>query len=352
MQQKNEIRILFFADTHLGFDYPIRPKIERRRRGQDFFDNYLRILKHAADSKMDLVVHGGDLFFRSRLPQKIIDLAYEPLFEFAEHGIPFLIVPGNHERSELPVSLYLTHSNIHVFEKPKTLKFDLAGICLAMVGFPFERNDIRNRFKSILAKSGWNDDSADIRLLCMHQAVEGAQVGPSNYTFRYGRDVIKMTDIPTDFLAILTGHIHRQQILRKPLPDARGEMPIIYPGATERTSFAEKSENKGYFEIQIRRGDDDNWQIHQLNFIKLPTRPMVDLILDNNVDKSNLKSYILAEISKFNPNAIVRIKFDKSVNDSVSTMLTSQFLRDIFPASMNFQFSSDFNTKHNSRFTK
>jgi DNA repair exonuclease SbcCD nuclease subunit len=31
----------------------------------------------------DFVVHGGDLFFRSHVPEKIVDLAYQPLYVFS-----------------------------------------------------------------------------------------------------------------------------------------------------------------------------------------------------------------------------------------------------------------------------
>ena len=31
------IRVLLLADTHLGFDLPSKPRVERRRRGPDFF---------------------------------------------------------------------------------------------------------------------------------------------------------------------------------------------------------------------------------------------------------------------------------------------------------------------------
>ena len=37
------VRILFLADTHLGYDLPFRPRIKRRRRGPEFFaiiDNF------------------------------------------------------------------------------------------------------------------------------------------------------------------------------------------------------------------------------------------------------------------------------------------------------------------------
>jgi len=34
---KKTIKILFLAYIHLGFDLPLRPGIQRRRRGDDFF---------------------------------------------------------------------------------------------------------------------------------------------------------------------------------------------------------------------------------------------------------------------------------------------------------------------------
>jgi DNA-3-methyladenine glycosylase len=42
------VRILFLADTHLGFDLPERPRVDRRRRGPDFFANFVRALEPAS----------------------------------------------------------------------------------------------------------------------------------------------------------------------------------------------------------------------------------------------------------------------------------------------------------------
>ena len=205
------LRIVLFADTHLGFDYPLRPRVSRRRRGHDFFDNFHEVLRYSAQTKPDLVVHGGDFFFRSRLPQQIVDMAYQALYEFAETGIPIVIVPGNHERSRMPESLWLKHPNILVFDRPRTFRISVAGHTAAVSGFPFVRGDVRGRFKDILAQTGWADVTAGVRLLCMHHAVEGAQVGPSGYTFRDSQDVIRVSDIPDDFAAVLAGHVHRDR---------------------------------------------------------------------------------------------------------------------------------------------
>ena len=336
------IRIVFCADTHLGFDFPLRPKVKRRRRGQDFFDNYQRVLSHAIDSKADLLIHGGDLFFRSRVPQKIVDLAYEHLVEFTGSGIPIFLIPGNHERSNLPPSLFLNHPNIHVFNEPGTFTIEPHGIRVSISGFPFERENIRDRFRELLDSTKWNSNSADIRLLCLHQAIEGAQVGPRDYTFRYGKEVIRKVDLPCDFHAILVGHIHRQQILRFNGRDKGKEIPIIHSGSTERISFAERGERKGFYDILFETVATHGWGIKDIRFIELPARPMEDLHIPCTLKTADVRSYIQERISKFNQDAIVRLNCDRNIDDDVRNMLTGNFLRNAFPESMNVQFGSGF----------
>lgn len=41
------IRVLLLADTHLGFDLPLSPRVDRVRRGPDFFANTRRALEPA-----------------------------------------------------------------------------------------------------------------------------------------------------------------------------------------------------------------------------------------------------------------------------------------------------------------
>jgi len=286
----------------------------------------------------DFVIHGGDLFFRSKVPAKIVDLVYQSLLDFAESGIPLFIVPGNHERSNLPVSLLLGHPNIFIFDTPKTFTFKIARTIFAISGFPFVCENISGRFKSILLSTGRETGAADVKLLCIHQAVEGAQVGAQNYTFRNGKDIVRIKDIPPDFLAVLSGHIHSKQILMIPSSKDTSSSPVIYCGSTERTSFAERLEDKGFFDIELSQSNENIWGIHCLNFIKLPTRPMVDLYLDVSIDKNTLKPYLLSKISRINPNAIVRLKCHGNLDDQVRAILTSAFLREILPKTMNVEF--------------
>ncbi|MFC1683827.1 metallophosphoesterase, partial [Candidatus Zixiibacteriota bacterium] len=339
---KSNIRVLFFADTHLGFDYPIRPQVKRRRRGQDFFDNFQKVLADAVSSGVNLVIHGGDLFFRSRVPEKIVDLVYQSLLEFGKHGIPLLIVPGNHERSQLPPSLLLDHPGIFVFDRPRTFAFDLSGATVSVAGFPFVRHGIQKDIGAIVEQTGWRDRPADIQLLCMHQTVEGARVGPANYTFRKGPDIIRRADLPASFHAVLSGHIHRKQILTRPVSDNRGVMPIIYPGSTERTSFAEQEEKKGYFQLTFNQSAEDGWILRHLRFRELPCRPMADVEIDHNMTPANLEEHLLSSISALPADSIVRLRCAREIDPKIKRMLSASYLRRIFPPSMNVQLASEF----------
>ncbi len=335
------LRIVFLADTHLGFDYPIKPRVERRRRGPDFFANFRQVLEYAQQTRPDLVLHGGDLFFRARVPQKIVDLVYADLFDFAGEGIPFVIVPGNHERSILPPSLFLNHPNIHIFDKPKTYDFNLGDFKVGLSGFPCERKAAREKFQSLLDSCGWYEHNTDVKLLCMHQAVEGAQVGPSDYTFRSGKDVIRRKDLPQDATAVLCGHIHRMQVLGDPGRLKSVFPAVIYPGSTERTSFAERNESTGFYEIDFAE-EEGVWGVHRLKFIELPARSMKDLHLDGKVTTENLEDYIHAQIALLSPDTIIRLKCSPETKPEVISMVTSKFMREILPESMNYQFSAEF----------
>ena len=229
------VRILLLADTHLGL-------------GENHFGAYERALEHARD--VDLVVHGGDVLYRSQVKPELVFRAFQPLKRIADRGVPVVVVPGNHERSAIPYPLLAMHPGIHIFDRPRTFDFRVSDTSVAISGFPCERNGIRDRFDALLAASDPGD--ADINLLVVHQSIEGARVGPVDYMFRNGPDVIPRRAIPRRFSAVLAGHIHRHQVL-----DAGA--PVFYPGATERTSNAEAGEIKGCVTLTLDRSGVREW---------------------------------------------------------------------------------------------
>lgn len=325
------IRVLLVADTHLGFDLPFQPRIKRRRRGHDFFANFERALQPALQGEVDLVIHGGDLFYRSRVPAALVEMALAPLLQVAEQGVPVYLVPGNHERSRIPLHLWASHPNIHIFDRPSTYLCCLETASVALSGFPFQR-DVRDRFGQLVSQTQPQEVTADIRLLCMHQIVEGAQVGVNDFTFRHGPDVVRGCEIPGGFKAILSGHIHRAQVLTHDLRGQPLAAPVIYPGSVERTAFAERGEDKCY--AILRTGLPG--RPVDVSFIPLPVRPMISLMIEpDKTGQESLLEHLRKQLAALEPDSVVSVHFCGAGSARVREALRAAKLREIAPPSMN-----------------
>ena len=307
------MRVLFVSDTHLGFDLPRRARVVRRRRGKDFFQNFERALEPARIGEVDVVVHGGDLLYRSRVPAWLAEAALAPLKRLADSGIPVLLVPGNHERSRMPFPLLALHERLHVFDRPRTVVIDAGGVRAAFMGFPYT-HDIRRRFPEILAALNGDGLSADVRVLCMHHCIEGATCGPGNFTFRFGPDVIRGADLPRNVAVTLSGHIHRHQVLQRP-----GLPPVLYAGSIERTSFAEAPETKGFIKLDLTRSG-----LGPFEFRPLPAREMVTRTVSfYDADAMTVQTRVAAAIESTPEDAVVQLR----VMGQIPSTLTASALR-------------------------
>ena len=313
------MRILVLSDTHLGIDLPARPRVERRRRGEDFFRAFERALAPALAGEVDVVLHGGDLHYRSRVPAWLAEAALAPLRAIAARGVPVLLVPGNHERSRLPFPLLALHENLHVFHAPRTVHLEARGLRVAFAGFPFVP-DVRARFPALLAETRRGARGADLRVLCLHQCVEGATCGPGDFTFRGGDDVIRRVDLPPDVAVVMTGHVHRHQVLRR-----AGAPPVIYAGATERTSFAEAGEPKGAVVLELDRGG-----LATMAFRPLPARPMVVRRVSlAAVAPGEARARLERAVGSTPGDAVVRLRVEGDVAPELLPLLSAPSLRAI-----------------------
>jgi len=338
------IRILFLADTHLGFDLPFRPRVERPRRGPDFFNNFRTALEPALRGEADAVIHGGDLLFRSRVPARLVDMALEPLKAVADAGVPVFLVPGNHERSRIPYGVLSRHPNLHIFDRPRTFSLMVGRLNLALAGFPYVRDGIRRRFPEVLEATGWREAAAacDAVMLCLHHCFESARVGPQNHTFRTAADVARHADVPPGITAVLSGHIHRGQALRQDLQGKRLATPILYPGSVERTSFAEREEIKGYLWLKLRGGGPGIAPRLTWEFVRLPTRPMVRLeIAVDGVGPEALTHRIREGLAGLEPRAVVQLRVKGRVTDAARPVLRAAALRAMAPPDTIVQLALD-----------
>ena len=313
------MRVLFVSDTHLGIDLPARPRVARRRRGEDFFRNFEAALAPALAGGVDVVLHGGDLLYRSRVPAWLAEAALAPLRRVAERGVPVLLVPGNHERSRLPYPLLALHENVHVFHRPRTVHLQARGLRVAFAGFPYAP-EVRERFPSLLEATRRHERSADLRVLCLHQCVEDATCGPGDFTFRDGEDVIRRADLPADLAVVLTGHVHRHQVLR----GLRGPS-VVYAGSVERTSFAEMGETKGAVVVDLEAGG-----VAAIDFQPLRARPMAirRLSLDG-LGPAEARAQVEHAVRSTPEDAVVQLRVDGPVPAALEPLLAAAHLRAI-----------------------
>jgi len=252
------MRILHLTDTHLGSVLRVSGCPKAWTRHQDHFDAMQLALDVARRGEVDAVLHTGDLFNRSRPPQKIIAEAADVLCSLARQ-LPVVVFPGNHDRRGL--RRYIPHAieGLHVVDQARSV--DLGPIRIGCV--PYKRS--ADDFAAAAASLGTVD------LLATHQAFDGVVV-PPGFTFRAGvqQDTIGEEHLPHSTSWIACGHIHPRQVV-----DVGGAR-VVHPGSTERTSFSERDDTKGYAIWTF--GRQLSW-----TFADLPSRPMALIRWDQDL---------------------------------------------------------------------
>jgi DNA repair exonuclease SbcCD nuclease subunit len=203
-----------------------------------------------------------------------------------------------------------------------------------MAGFPSERDDVRTRFTDLLAATECSSIDVAARVLCLHQCVEGATVGPADYMFTTASDVIRCCDLPPGYAAVLSGHIHRHQVLTRDRAGRELPAPVLYPGSIERTSIAEVDEAKGYVIVELACESDVvnvDW-----TFRRLPARPLVrhDLVIEG-LDAGQVESALRSFVASVPVDAVVSVRVTGAITEPVSRVLSAAFLRGLAPATMN-----------------
>lgn len=303
------MKILATADSHFGYEFG-RTTQAKNQTTQRMFDVFKEVMHQAKFEGVDLVLHGGDMFNRSQPKGKIVSEAYNIIRIVAEDGIPFIGIPGNHDKSKLPESLLnFINKDIHLLSKFSAIEVE----DLVILGFPFIGKNPRvilSRAKRLAEKY----PEKSFIVLC-HQLFDGARFGPHHHIFTNRFDTLVTTDLPQNIKLILSGHIHRAQILQG------GR--VFYTGSLERTSFMEIVEPKGYLLIDI---EDD---FHKVQFYETKSIPMEVLEIDikNTVI---LSSVIEEEDVKINSRTLIRF-INRDLSDSEIKFLWARYPAKEYP---------------------
>ncbi len=206
-------------------------------------------LAPALAEEVDLVVHTGDLFDRSQPPREAVAAAIVLLGRVARR-VPVLLSPGNHDRRGLLPHLAET-PGLHLFDVPG--RFEHRGVALGLVPYYRQAGD--------WAEGARQAAGPGVDLLFAHQSFHGSRVPGFRFRCGVAAETVGAGGIPRGVRWVGTGHIHPRQVL--PLGDAT----VVHCGSTERTSYAEQHETKGYVIWDLGAGT--RWR-----FVDLPSRPM------------------------------------------------------------------------------
>jgi DNA repair exonuclease SbcCD nuclease subunit len=125
--------------------------------------------------------------------------------------------------------------------------------------------------------------------------------------------------------------------LTKDLAGRKLNAPVFYPGSTERTSFAERLEEKGYLILTITPNAKD---VVKYQFVPLYARPMIDLdVTTKGCSLEQVQEKLTWQIAAVDANAIVRVRTIDGVADAIVSALNDRWLRSVAPESMNISWS-------------
>jgi DNA repair exonuclease SbcCD nuclease subunit len=211
--------ILHTADTHLGYRQYHKPE-----REEDFRQAFEKVVTEAIDRDVDVVVHSGDLFNRSRPSINSLSELVEQLNRLRDAGIEFCTIVGNHDSTrdrewpsfleDIGLAVYLGYDG-YVVNDVTLYGQDYVD--------PGQRSRLDYQFKPA---------ETDTAFLVGHGLFTPFPHGD----WDMGEILAKST---VEFDALLLGDDHKPQI------DSIDNIPITYPGSTERTA-ADQRDKRGY----------------------------------------------------------------------------------------------------------
>ena len=294
---QEHVRIIHVADTHI--DPTARylgPKEQERRR--DFLKAFGHVVKKALELKPDLLLISGDLFDRVNPRNPARTQVMKALRRLHSEGIRIYAIGGNHDT---PRSVEEGASPLHELEATGYVEFfsktgeieadivDVRGLKICVSGasynhtFPLDEDPLEIMR---IPQEG------DVNIVMLHYNFSPVEVPPI-----WRAPTIKETNIPRDIHYLALGHYHGFRKI------SLGRTLAVYPGSTERRSFAEENEEKGFIYVEL-----DGEGVKNLEFIKTNPRPLktVKITITEN-DANPVNTIVSAAREYADRQAILRL---------------------------------------------
>jgi len=323
------MRILHLADTHLSYSaYRKTTEEGINQREIDIYNAFIQCINYAVKRKPDLVLHAGDLFDSVRPTNRAITIAIQQILRLSKENIPFIVISGNHETPKLKetgnIFTIFEHLN-HVYpihnNRYENVSLQIKNETVVIHAIPQCQNS--KEFDSNFKKIAF-DKKADYNILIAHGAVAGIKEFKMN---EFNELFIPVKNIKQNFDYIALGHYHMYTKLQE---------NTFYAGSTERLSFTEAGNQKGFLEIELG-------QKLKHKFIPVNTRIMIDV---PPVDCSALNAVEIVKKTKetilsIEPkDKIIRIRLE-NIPSHVQRGIDFHQLRTLSKAAVHFEIKSN-----------
>ena len=130
------MKVAAFGDAHLGRSYlsVVDPDTRVNRRELDFEESFTAAVDQALAEQPDLLVWLGDIFDHPRPSYRSFRVAQKALLKIRDHGLPLVVISGNHDTPRLPgmgspySALADAFPDVHFATRLSYEAFDLAGL--------------------------------------------------------------------------------------------------------------------------------------------------------------------------------------------------------------------------------
>lgn len=217
------------------------------------------------ENRPDLLLVGGD-FYDGILPgNPTRAFVAEQFKRLYDKDIKILLVSGHHdtprsiEQGVSPLAVHARSGHVYFFheQEPISKKLDLDGTTVSVTGLSLNPTLTPDQDPLAVQKLGRD---GDVNIFLTHYPIEG-------FEGYFGQEThIAQSSIPKKYQLFASGHLHRHQ------KHVLNGTPVIYPGSTERASFQEENEKKGFLWLEL-----DKTGILNEEFRQTPARQMETL---------------------------------------------------------------------------
>lgn len=313
------LKILHFSDTHIDMaNHGKRdPKTGLPIRVGDYLTALDKIIDHAINTPVDLVIFSGDAY-RDRTPVPTFQREWgKRIKRLSEAKVATLLLIGNHDISPaygrahaLQEFETLEIPYVKVISKPEFFTPDtLYDLPVQVIGIPWlsrsafiasqeasavdmedVTSDIEMRVTAFVQNCLDNCNPDLPIIFTTHASIQGALYGGERFVM-LGKDQVFSGGLVRNpiFDYVALGHIHKPQDLNE-----GQHPPVIYPGSIERVDFGEAKDQKFFVVADVNKGET------KVNWIPLNGRKF----LDHYVDLRKIHKHGFAEDGLPQPEAI------------------------------------------------